>query len=344
MSKMATNSGLSGSDLRRKLTDAGYGGTLVLAQKQEELVTGQLTFDTLPSGIRIHCSDTVEQRTASCTVTLDARLSIIVLLQGKVRYCLNGFEHQFESSIHPVLFMNVISEGEVFTRHLEAGQKVQKINISVPFTSLLARCRSLESKTRLERLFSRGTQVIPFDCAGQCCADAREILNLEGEQDLGSELQREQLALRLLSGALSCLPPDLHLERRLPINVAEAMMAKSQVCGGTAIKSDAVQLANKAKSLIDEQDSSLSVAQLAEKLSTSVSTLQRHFKKVHKVSVAEYQRQQKLRYAKQAIVNGQLSIGEAAFLAGYQHVGNFITAFKKTYNICPAEMRKQHLN
>ena len=58
---------LSKIELTRKLNDAGYKRVLVELSKENQaeslsspIVHGEISFDSLPSGIHIHCTDTVE--------------------------------------------------------------------------------------------------------------------------------------------------------------------------------------------------------------------------------------------------------------------------------------------
>ncbi|MFC6805573.1 helix-turn-helix domain-containing protein [Methylophaga thalassica] len=43
-------------------------------------------------------------------------------------------------------------------------------------------------------------------------------------------------------------------------------------------------------------------------------------------------------YGKKSIIGRKKSIGEAAFIAGYGHPSNFITAFKKRFKLTPSEL------
>jgi AraC-like DNA-binding protein len=49
-----------------------------------------------------------------------------------------------------------------------------------------------------------------------------------------------------------------------------------------------------------------------------------------------------MQQAKKALVIERLSIGEAAYIAGYNHTSNFIQAFKKTFALTPTEFIKRH--
>jgi AraC-like DNA-binding protein len=48
----------------------------------------------------------------------------------------------------------------------------------------------------------------------------------------------------------------------------------------------------------------------------------------------------KLECARDALERGTLSIGEAAFLAGYTSAANFTTAFRRAFGILPRSLRR----
>ncbi|MED5433037.1 MAG: helix-turn-helix transcriptional regulator, partial [Pseudomonadota bacterium] len=53
---------------------------------------------------------------------------------------------------------------------------------------------------------------------------------------------------------------------------------------------------------------------------------------------AAYIRQRRLERAQDLLRRQQLSIGEAAYLAGYRHPSNFITAYKRAFGTTPGEL------
>lgn len=77
---------------------------------------------------------------------------------------------------------------------------------------------------------------------------------------------------------------------------------------------------------------------LAKSLGASVSGIQRMAKKCFGQSLLKHIRQAKLANALRAMRERHLTIGEAAFLAGYKHPSNFSLAFKKAYGVPPGEL------
>ncbi|WP_087020353.1 AraC family transcriptional regulator [Thaumasiovibrio subtropicus] len=69
----------------------------------------------------------------------------------------------------------------------------------------------------------------------------------------------------------------------------------------------------------------------------SVSALQRLFKSRTGLSLMEFIRHRRLEIARDAMREEHLSVSQAAYLAGYNHSSNFITAFKRAFHLTPKE-------
>jgi len=88
--------------------------------------------------------------------------------------------------------------------------------------------------------------------------------------------------------------------------------------------------------------SAISLQEIAYRLNMSVSTLQRRFKSLFGMTVIEYARIERLEKAKKSMINDDLSIGEVAYISGYHHTSNFISAFTKYYEVSPTNYKKQY--
>lgn len=79
--------------------------------------------------------------------------------------------------------------------------------------------------------------------------------------------------------------------------------------------------------------------QIARHLNTTSTTLQRHFRRVHGITISDYLQQERLRQARQALEREGISVGEAAALAGYASQNSFATAFKRRFGVSPKQVR-----
>ncbi len=83
----------------------------------------------------------------------------------------------------------------------------------------------------------------------------------------------------------------------------------------------------------------LTIETIARESGASVSSVQRHFKQQFGITVFEFIRRKRLEAARDALQGRGVTVAEAAWLAGYTSPSGFITAFKKTFGVCPSTMR-----
>lgn len=74
---------------------------------------------------------------------------------------------------------------------------------------------------------------------------------------------------------------------------------------------------------------------LAQRFSLSESTLKRHFKKKHGVTMSQYFIHKKMEYARQLMHEKNTDIAETATMLGYRNVSYFITTFQKHFGSLP---------
>ncbi|MBD1390732.1 helix-turn-helix transcriptional regulator [Neiella sp. HB171785] len=320
---------LTKPQLARKLHDAGYRNAQLYAKAEVEqaVLSGEICFDYLASGVMLHCTDANESVDGVSRAEVDSHISFNFLLEGRVDYGLGERRYTFSAEQHPILFVNVVSGPQLFTRYLKSGQRVKKLNITIDKQWLLNRCSAEQDRLQGNQLFSNQPSVYQWQLTEQTLDVVNRLFISHHADDLAHKLDSEHLVYQLLSTHCSQL-----------INLASAQV--------TAIAPSPARSAQQSRhyeseieSLLDER---LSLQQIAKQLGTSVSTLQRYFKSHHQLTVIEYIRNQRLEKARRALLFEHSSIGEAAYLAGYNHVGNFVTAFRKYFNMTPAQLTKRY--
>ena len=100
----------------------------------------------------------------------------------------------------------------------------------------------------------------------------------------------------------------------------------------------AEQIARAIAFLDEHLHSAICLNQVARASAMSASVLQRRFKEHTGVTVFEYVRNRRLERVRDALSKDGISISEAAFMAGYNHTSNFITAFKRRFGVTPGEL------
>lgn len=85
-----------------------------------------------------------------------------------------------------------------------------------------------------------------------------------------------------------------------------------------------------------------SVRELARQAGVSVSKLSRTFKAVHGATLSEYLLAVRMRHAMALIRAARLPVTQVAFEVGYDHAGNFSTAFRRHYGVSPRAVGATH--
>lgn len=328
---MNANDGLNmdKADLERTLADAGYRHTLVKLENTNvtTMLTGELCFDHLPSGLRIHCTDIVEKQEGKSTSMVSPGISINFLLIGDVDFALADKQYFVSSESQPQIFVNVLSEEQLFTRFFHQDKRIKKLNISIDRAWIEARCHHLEDQLAVANLFAQKQAVYQWSCDSTCMYLVKELFNAHNKKTVTDRLKAEQIAFDLFTQCYQKLmdkvtPPD-------------AVKGKAKRQGVPRKKS----YEHRIETMLYEH---VTLDQMAKRLGASISSLQRYFKANHQLTLKEYVRYQKLEHARRSLIFDQQSIGEVSYRAGYNHVSNFVTAFKKRFNITPAQLIKQH--
>jgi len=320
---------LSKKELTRKLQDAGFLSTIVesIADTDAALIAGNVEFKQLTSGISTHFTDTIEKSAGKSTSELSACISINILMKGQVDFALSNHRYTLSATTNePLLFINVIKEKQLFTRYFHQNVKIKKLNITVDKEWLLARCRNADDVTLTETIFAQQASVFKWLCNKEILSYAETLFNLNKHDCLVNQLQAEQLTLQIFN---QCY-------QRLTDEKKFAVSPQQEQQSNPAFNAFEQEI----EKLIDQK---LSLVELSTKLGASISTLQRYCKAKHQCTLKEYIRNQKLEYARRAILFDNLSIGEASYYAGYSHVSNFVTAFKKYFSVTPSQLQKQYI-
>jgi AraC-like DNA-binding protein len=81
-----------------------------------------------------------------------------------------------------------------------------------------------------------------------------------------------------------------------------------------------------------------SIAQLAKASAMSVSSFKTNFKLIYGQPVYTYYQERRLQKARELLISGKYNVREAGEAIAYDNSSNFITAFKKQFNVSPGEV------
>lgn len=288
---------------------------------------GSLRFANLANGLYLHSCDHVISEALTNTVELEPGLSFNLLMEGTLDFSVGANRYQFEAeSEKPVLFCSVVSSKDVFTRFLTPKQRVKKVNVAVHKEWLLSRVCNKEDRNWLGQVFSKsGVFTLPHNENTRMIAE--DILALSDNTSMSKALTSESFATQMFMNCLELLQHNA-ISIAHPDSVTQYQDTNLD-CEIAAF-------------ITQNLKRKLTVQNIASELGLSSSTLQRRFQHRHQQSVNQYIKRRRLEQAKNELLVDNLSIGEVAFNAGYNHVSNFNHAFSKFYGMSPARYIKHH--
>jgi len=283
---------------------------------------GNLLFDILPCGIGIHSNSTFEKQTGVIESKISPCLSITILYQGSIRFKVADKAYQFTAQANePILFVNIVSHLTNFHRFTTSDQYIRKVNVCFDKDWLYQRCRTDNDIAQLDEIFNTGNRVLELQDTESLFRLAIPLIHYNETVNLFEQIAAEQLALTLLCHVKNMLEEQCKNTNRL------------------AIVLDQQTLMDKVLTLALERD--LTLKQIGDQLKISESTLQRKAKQVFGCTLNTQIKKIRLAQAKQQLEKTTLSISEIAYKSGYHHASNFITAYRKMFEVTPAEQREK---
>lgn len=320
---------------------------IITSQKTERkvLVEGQFLAERFPSGISVMGGDIHELANTTVLATAGRALHMVIVLDGQLGF---GYDEQDfhlrgqcgESSLVrcassisstdpvPTAVIVDIKRRCSFRRYLTKG-RVRKINIIVPH-AWFERTPADESGSRdaFWQHFSQHLSTVEWQPSQNVMSYCNEMLTAI---DFDDKWQR-----------------NIYIETRVTAIIGEMVNDVIQM----PIKPSYQQIADPIHTSSEHYDvlcaaieyiesylhTDLTLEEVAKQSAMSVSALQRKFKDTFSCTVFDYVRQRRLAKVKEAMDKEKITIGEAAYMAGYNHPSNFITAFKRQYGVTPGEL------
>lgn len=287
-----------------------------------EEVDGLCVFDTLAIQLQIHANDTLERRTLSQRFDMPAQLTVMLLLEGEIQVSINQTNCRMSARNGPTGYLWLMSEPGTLVRHIQAGQRVRKVNVTVPLEGVesIRLPGALRDHISLDTPRSSVAGWPPSPHALRC---AQEILTQRGQQDSMHSLEAYIAGLSMLQQALRIKNEFAQLQTRdATISVGDRDMARARKI--------------RDRILMGECEKNATPHKLAHELGMSVSTLQRLFKVAYGTSVVDFQRTERLKAARTQLLEGGLTVGEVGYRAGYSTPSNFSSAFQRTFGYPPS--------
>ena len=318
---------VSAAQIARLVTPVGREGQRFAptrAPSEQPLLQGSFQFQELRSGLVVHSTHAHELHDQHSLWATEQGVRLVMVLGGQVDV---SFGHQrlvlAPGPGRASAALVSLAQAEQLERRTRSGGYVRKLSIS------------LTPKWLDEAGLHSAQQVQGF---------MQEHLSVH-------HWTPSQHALGL---AEQCIQPSayapglhmLHLESRaieLTLEAFKHLQRGTGDCPRPALKpADARRMAQLMDLLENEPLTTLSLDEMAQHVGSNATSLQQQFRTLHGCTVFEYVRQRRLQAAKQALQRDQLSVAQAAEVAGYGSAANFATAFKRRYGLSPKQVRSAH--
>ncbi|WP_421280252.1 helix-turn-helix transcriptional regulator [Aeromonas taiwanensis] len=135
--------------------------------------------------------------------------------------------------------------------------------------------------------------------------------------------------------------PEMLMRKAFALSVWESLMTNLKQATSPSCLRQNDQPTRLKMLLRDDRVDKMTLADIAGTLGMSISTLQRAARKELGMSLQRYLRVRKLQEARARLEERSLSLQGAAAHAGYDHVANFITAFRKQFGFSPMRIARQ---
>jgi AraC-like DNA-binding protein len=303
----------------------------LLGEASGPMLKGHFFSRRFGADMSVHCVDAHELEDRASSSECPAGISINILLAGAVQFSLGAQQYECRADDRPLGFGLRLVERELFTRQLRRGAYVCKVNVSL--SEAWVRERFDGALPDIGVSTARQQPVVSWQPDEPQLLLAHKLLRLSVGAEASAEAKtKTQAMISMEAAAIELVGRVLHGEGK-----SEPLAANSANRAADALRQ------------LLERDlagtlglTALDLTSLAHRAGMSVSTLQRRFKSECGMTVMEYVRQRKLEMARNALVVKGRSLQEAAFLAGYEHSSNFISAFKRRFGVTPANLVRQH--
>ncbi len=307
--------GLSNQTLKTTIDDG---------KEDRTILRGHFSCDYFQNAIQLHSSDTVEVQDHTVEGLLEPALTACILLEGQIKSQIGETEFTLDASDGPVGYIWGYGKPTYWYRHIRAGMKVRKINITVEADWLRKQIADGGIETAgITDLLDKDFEIHELAPSARAVALTNQIIMQHHHNPLVLHLRRESRALEILGEALEKLPNP----------------SPNEIFQPPEKDGHQVSRAEQIRDYIEKHDmATLSLSVLSNQLGYSIGSMQSWFKHTYDMTIMDYIRERRLIIARDAMEQDGLPIAKAAYLAGYNSPSNFSTAFKRQFGISPSEI------
>ncbi|MCG8491766.1 MAG: AraC family transcriptional regulator [Sneathiellales bacterium] len=296
-------------------------GSLSEGEEDKTILRGHFSWNHFSTAIDLHSSDTVEVENHEVEAVLPPALTVCVLLEGKLECAFGDFETVLDATEGPKAYIWAYGRPIQWRRKIQAGMRIRKVNISIEADWLRRQInKGMFVDQEIDCLFQNPFDIHQWTPSSKITTLTSQVI-LQGQSDtLLHSIRRESKSLEILGEAFE-------------------HFAKSEQEVIPDGKQRTLSRAELVRDFIERQDmTQLNLAHISKELGFSVSSMQSSFKQAYEMTIMDYVRERCLIKAYEALDKDQVSIAEAAFIAGYNSPANFSTAFKRHFGVSPSEI------
>lgn len=288
-------------------------------RQQQPVLRGSILTEKSLSGMVVHVIDALAMQTFCVQAQMQPALKITLFFEGNTHFEFGQASLHLPSNGQLANVLTIRDETEC-RMHIKEGDRRYGLYVAVT-PDWFAR-QGLDSE-RLQARLNKHLTLQQWALPRHLWLHARKIIE-QPELSASARLGREGFGFALIAAWLASLEESLPAKERT--------------------HSDKRQVQRFCQFLSEEESWLLSLDEIGHQLGMSAATLQRYAREHLGMSLTQYLRKQRLNRACQGLHRGQLTIMDAALLAGYNHPNNFSVAFKKQFGVSPTEVHECSLN
>ncbi|MFG1350903.1 helix-turn-helix transcriptional regulator [Xanthobacter autotrophicus] len=287
------------------------------------VLRGRYLMTSLRSGAVLHATDARDLHDLTSQVMHTQGVTLSLFLEGHANVQLGGRPFRFGPARpgEAEAALLVRAEPDLFVRKGQRGQRVRKVNVTIPADWLeQAQFEQMDRAGAVRRVSGEHLSSLRWRPSPRLLAMAEQVLAVPPYGAFLRDLYVESRVMEMLFEAFSAVgdagPPPERPRPRLKQRMWQVQeYLEVHLCD------------------------SLTLDAVAQEAGMSVTSLQRAFRATFGTTVFDYVRGRRLERARDALLAEGISVTEAAIIAGYTSAANFSTAFKRAFGMPPKAVR-----
>ncbi|MPS33471.1 AraC family transcriptional regulator [Salinivibrio sp. VYel9] len=290
------------------------------SKRTQPLVRGQFLHTSCPGGLHIDSGITDELCDANVLHRAHQGIMLVIVLEGVLEFAYDDHTYRCNACHQPQALAVSVCRDSTFRRRLIAGNHLKKVNILLP-PEWLDGYADEQALPLLSALHRHHLGCVRWQPSTAIFDPIQALLPRFSRQNEADPLTQHLHALTIIKH-LCEQASHLTIE-----SVTELIPATHEP-----------QIAKAVAYIETKLHTALTLSTIAHACGLSRSTLQRRFRTHLGMPVSDYIRRRRLVVVKEKLLHEAISIGEAAYWAGYHHPSNFVTAFKRQFGMTPGQL------